>query len=185
MDDNFLIGQAVRGNTQAFRLLVLRYQRPLFRFLNGFGVPSGRVEEIAQETLLRAYRNLAGYQTEKGASFVTWLFVIAKRLALNELARSEHRYQPVEIGQAIEVKTDAPTPMENLEAEQRRHQVLTALQQVEEPFRGALILSYIEELKLSEIAEIEQCSIGTVKSRIYRGKQLLAQRLKQTMGTEP
>ncbi len=185
MDDTFLIGQAVRGNTQAFRLLVLRYQRPLFRFLNGFTLPAGRIEEIAQETLLRAYQNLASYRAERGASFVTWLFVIAKRLALNELARSEHQYQSVEIEQAIAVETDTASPQECLEHEQQQQQVLAALQQVDEPYRSALVLSYIEELKLSEIAEIEQCSLGTVKSRIFRGKQQLAKQLTQTMGTEP
>lgn len=185
MDDIFLIGQAVHGNTQAFRLLVLRYQRPLFRFLNGFGMSPARVEEIAQETLLRAFQNLASYQADKGASFVTWLFVIAKRLALNELARSEYQHQTVAIDQAMTLETGAPTPLENLEGEQRQQQVRAALQQVDEPFRSALILSYIEELKLSEIAEIEQCSIGTVKSRIFRGKQQLVHLLTQTMGTVP
>jgi len=185
MDENFLIGQAVRGNTQAFRLLVLRYQHPLFKFLNGFGLPPGRVEEIAQETLLKAHQNLSSYRAEKGARFMTWLFVIAKRLALNELARSEHQHQSVEIDQALTVASESATPQESLEKAQQQQQVLTALQQIDEPFRSALILSYIEELKLTEIAEIEQCSIGTVKSRIFRGKQLLAKRLTQTIGTEP
>ena len=116
---------------------------------------------------------------------MTWLFVIAKRLALNELARSEHQHQSVEIDQALTVASESATPQESLEKAQQQQQVLTALQQIDEPFRSALILSYIEELKLTEIAEIEQCSIGTVKSRIFRGKQLLAKRLTQTIGTEP
>ena len=184
MDEIFLITQAKNGNTQAFRLLVLRYQRPLFKFLNGFGMPAGRVEEIAQEVMLKVYQNLASYQAEKGASFATWLFVIAKRLALNELARSEHHYQTMEIDQALQLESEALSPPEVLEDEQRRHRVLAALQQVEEPFRSALVLSYIEELKLSQIAEIEQCSLGTVKSRIFRGKQILTRLLSHTIGEE-
>ena len=103
MEDNFLIEQAKAGNPHAFRLLVLRYQRPLFKFLSGFAIPLARVEELAQDTLLRVHENLSSYQAEKGASFVTWLFVIAKRLALNELARSEHRFQTEEINDAIDV----------------------------------------------------------------------------------
>jgi RNA polymerase sigma-70 factor (ECF subfamily) len=182
MDDNFLIEQAKSGNPQAFRLLVLRYQRPLFKFLGGFGLPAARVEELAQETLLRAHENLAGFRADK-AAFITWLFVIAKRLALNELGRSEYRFQAVDLAQAMALESDAPAPADNLDTVQRQQRVRTALQQVEEPFRSALILSYIEELKLAEIAEIEQCSLGTVKSRIFRGKQLLA-RLLQTAEEE-
>jgi RNA polymerase sigma-70 factor (ECF subfamily) len=184
MDDIFLIGQAQKGNTQAFRLLVLRYQRPLFKYLNGFGIAASRLEEIVQEALLKAYENLASYQAERGASFATWLFVIAKRLALNELARSEHCYQSVELDHAVELASAAPSPPEVLEDEQRQQLVRQAMQHVEEPFRSALVLSYVEELKLTEIAEIEQCSLGTVKSRIFRGKQILARLLTQTLGTD-
>ena len=182
MDDNFFIEQAKTGNPQAFRLLVLRYQRPLFKFLTGFRLPAARVEELAQETLFRVYENLASYQADKGASFATWLFVIAKRLALNELARSEHQFQAAEIAQAMELESHSPSPPDTLETAQRQQLVRNALQQVEEPFRSALILSYIEELKLTEIAAIEQCSLGTVKSRIFRGKQILARLLQNSGG---
>ena len=174
MDDNFLIEQAKTGNPQAFRLLVLRYQRPLFKFLGGFGLPAVRSEELAQETLLRVHENLAGYRGDKGAGFVTWLFVIAKRLALNELARSEHRFKAVDIAEVMEIESHALSPCDVLDTAQRHQRIRDALQQVDEPFRSALILSYIDELKLTEIAEIEQCSLGTVKSRIFRGKQILA-----------
>ena len=177
MDDIFLVKQAQNGNSQAFRLLVLRYQKPLFKFLNGFRLPSGRVEEIAQDTLFKAYQNLASYDQGKGASFATWLFVIAKRLALNELDRSEYRHSTVEMDQAMDLECPAPSAQEILVKEQTRQRVHDALRQVAEPFRSALLLSTIEELKLAEIAEIEQCSLGTVKSRIFRGKQLLAELL--------
>lgn len=181
MDERFLIEQAQNGDTQAFKALLLRYQRPLFRFLHGFDMSVARVEEIAQETLLKAYQNLMSYQPDKGASFATWLFVIAKRLALNELARSEHRYQSVALVEAMSVACENHTPHEALEQAQQQQQVLAALQQVPEPYHSALLLSYIEELKLAEIAKIEQCSIGTVKSRIFRGKQILAELLKPSL----
>lgn len=174
MDDNFLIEQAKTGNPQAFRLLVLRYQGPLFKFLSGFGLPAARIEELAQETLLRVYENLTVYRSDKGASFVTWLFVIAKRLALNELARGEHRFLAADMSEVMEMECHDPSPADALDAAQRHQRMRNALQQVDEPFRSALLLSYVDELKLTEIAEIEQCSLGTVKSRIFRGKQILA-----------
>lgn len=166
-------------------MLILRFQKPLFKFLNGFHLPSGRTEEIAQETLLRAYQNLASYQQEKGASFVTWLFVIAKRLAINELARSEYRHPLVAIESAMDLESPVLSPPALLEAEQTRQLVLDAVQRVAEPFRTTLLLSQIEELKLTEIAEIEQCSVGTVKSRIFRGKQMLADLLSKTFEAQP
>ncbi|MEJ2397997.1 MAG: sigma-70 family RNA polymerase sigma factor [Gammaproteobacteria bacterium] len=174
MEESTLIGQAQNGDIQAFQQLVLRYQRPLFRFLHGYGLSASRVEEIAQETFLKAYQNLKSYRPEKGARFMTWLFVIAKRLSLNELARSEYRYPSVELAEAMTVQCKEPTPAESLANAQQQQQVLAALHQVKEPYHSALMLSYIEELSLAEIAKIEQCSIGTVKSRIYRGKQILA-----------
>jgi len=68
MDDGFLIRQTLSGKPNAFRLLVVRYQRPLFRFLGGFGLDQAVAEELAQETFLRAYRNLAGYERTRRSS---------------------------------------------------------------------------------------------------------------------
>lgn len=182
MDEQLLIRQAQNGDNQAFQQLLQRYQQPLFRFLHGFGMSAARVEEIAQDTLLKAHQNLRSYRADKGASFATWLFVIAKRLALNELARSEHRHPAAGLAEAASVACDKPMPPEVLEQAQLQQRVKAALQQVPEPFHTALLLSYSEELKLAEIAEIEQCSIGTVKSRIFRGKQILAELLAPLIG---
>src|SRR5512147_605104 len=96
MDDGFLIRQVLGGNRNAFRMLVVRYQRPLFRLLAGFGLAQAVSEELAQEVFLRAFRNLSTFDPAK-ASFATWLFTIAKRLALNEVARAGHRAPHLEI----------------------------------------------------------------------------------------
>ncbi len=90
MDDLFLIKQTLAGNENAFKFLVLRYQRPMFKFLATFQLPQPVVEEVAQESFVRAYRGLATYDDAKGASFSSWLFTIARNLALNERER-EHR----------------------------------------------------------------------------------------------
>ena len=72
---------------------MLRYQRPIFKFLATFRLPQSVVEEIAQESFLRAYRSLENYDHEKGASFSSWLFAIARNLALNELERKRHQFE--------------------------------------------------------------------------------------------
>ncbi|HEX7500920.1 MAG TPA: sigma-70 family RNA polymerase sigma factor [Polyangia bacterium] len=175
MDDGFLIRQTLSGKRNAFRMLVVRYQRPLFRFLGGFGLGQAIAEELAQETFLRAYRNLSGYDAGK-AKFSSWLFTIAKNLALNERARS-HQRQPhadVAADEAESLARDSvPSAHEALETGELRLRVQRALQRLPEILRSTLVLAYLKELSMDEIASIESCSVGAVKSRIFRGKQLL------------
>jgi RNA polymerase sigma-70 factor, ECF subfamily len=175
MDDGFLIRQVLGGNRNAFRLLVIRYQRPLFRFLHGMGFELAAAEELAQEAFLRAYRSLSDYDPGK-AKFSSWLFTIAKHLAQNEAARS-HRRAPhldwqAQAG-AAELRSPSPSPQEALEQAERGHRVHQAIQQLPELLRGTLMLAYVKELSMQDIAAIESCAVGTVKSRISRGKQLL------------
>jgi len=178
MDDSFLISKVVDGNRNAFRLLVLRYQRPIFKFLGGFGIEQAVVEELAQETFLRAYRSLSAFDSSKSA-FSTWLFTIAKHLVLNENARSARRLPHV----AVDVDAADPVVLETSPASQlvenaeRSGHVRRALQALPSPLRSALVLAYMKEHSLAEVAAIEGCSVGAVKSRIYRGKQLLRLRL--------
>lgn len=175
MEDGFLIRQVLGGHRDAFRLLVVRYQRPLFRFLGGFGLEQAAAEELAQEAFLRAYRGLSGYDTEK-ASFSSWLFTIAKHLAMNETASSRRRAPHVEAGE-LELQS-APLAPEALQTEERRNQVRAALHGLPEGLRSTMVLAYLRELSLDEVAQIEGCSVGAIKSRIFRGKQMLRAALK-------
>jgi RNA polymerase sigma-70 factor (ECF subfamily) len=174
MDDGFLIRQTLSGKRNAFRMLVVRYQRPLFRFLGGFGLGQAIAEELAQETFLRAYRSLSGYDAGK-AKFSSWLFTIAKNLALNERACSHQRLPHADAADEAEllVRDSVPSAHEALETGERRLRVQRALQRLPEILRSTLVLAYLKELSMDEIASIESCSVGAVKSRIFRGKQLL------------
>ncbi len=174
MDDGFLIRQVLSGNREAFRLLVIRYQRPVFRFLGGFGVGQAVAEELAQETFLRAFRKLPAYDAGQG-TFSAWLFAIAKHLALHEVARGRRRWAEGEPPVAAE-PTDA-SAQAKLEQAERRHRLHAAVGRLPEVLRGTLVLAYVKELSLSDIATIEGCSVGTVKSRLFRSRQLLRQAL--------
>ena len=176
MDDLFLIKQTLAGNENAFKFLVLRYQRPMFKFLSTFQLAKPDVEEIAQEAFVRAYRALSSYDPAKGASFSSWLFTIARNLALNERDKKHRQGEVFEASQesADSVFVDPqPDPHQQLERNESEGKLLKAMALVPEPFRQALVLSYFRELSIEEIAQIECCSAGTVKSRIFRGKQLL------------
>jgi RNA polymerase sigma-70 factor (ECF subfamily) len=175
MDDGFLIRQVLGGNRNAFRLLVIRYQRPLFRFLGGMGFEAAAAEELAQEAFLRAYRSLSDYDPGK-ARFSSWLFTIAKHLAQHEAARSHRRAPHLDWqGQRGEAELRAPSPsaQEALEQAERGRRVRQAIQKLPDFLRGTLVLAYLKELSLQDIAAIESCPVGTVKSRISRGKALL------------
>jgi len=175
MDDGFLIRQVLGGNRNAFRLLVIRYQRTLFRFLGGMGFEAAAAEELAQEAFLRAYRSLAEYDPGK-AKFSSWLFTIAKHLALNEAARSHRRVPHLdwqEQGSEGELRAPSPSPQEALEKAERGRRVRQAIQKLPDFLRGTLVLAYLRELSMQDIADIESISVGTVKSRISRGKELL------------
>jgi RNA polymerase sigma-70 factor (ECF subfamily) len=175
MDDGFLIRQTLSGNRNAFRLLVVRYQRPLFRFLGGFGLGQAVAEELVQETFLRAYRNLSGYDAAK-AKFSSWLFTIAKNLALNEKARKSQHAPHDEASESepeLSGRDSSLCAYEALEVAERRTRVHKALQRLPEALRSVLVLAYLKELSMDDIATIECCSVGAVKSRIFRGKQCL------------
>ena len=173
MNEENLIQQAQSGQKHAFRFLVVRYQRPLFKFLSAYGLLEVEVDDLAQETFLRAYRAIDRYDPQKGATFLTWLLTIAKRLAFDEMSR-KHRFSFMSDDQLSELENVSDESAEALlQQNQLKEMMRKALVQLPEPFHSAVALAYVKELSLSEIAEIEKCSLGTVKSRIYRGKKLL------------
>jgi RNA polymerase sigma-70 factor, ECF subfamily len=177
MDDEALVRQVVAGNKEAFRLLVLRYQRPLFRFLGLLGFQKPAAEDLAQHTFLRAFVALREFDPAR-ARFSTWLFTIAKRLGANEAARSHHRHE-APCGDALEgagtVPAGAsdpslPEPTIPTELSRRLQQALAALPA---HLQSTFYLSQIRELSLQEVAEVEGCAVGTVKSRIHRAREQL------------
>ena len=179
MDDSFLAEQSVKGNRNAFKLLVIRYQRMVFSFLGKFLFQTQLLEDLAQETFLRAYRNIADFDAEKGASFSSWLITIARNLAINEKAKKKRRREhPISI---LERTHDLfeESPQGILEKRSLYSKVQNAINKLPEKLHAAVVLSYFEELSLEEIAHIEECPVGTVKSRVFRGKQILRQILEK------
>ena len=179
MDDSFLVEQSVKGNKNAFKLLVIRYQRIVFCFLGKFLFQPQLLEDLAQETFLRAYRNIAGFDAEKGASFSTWLITIARNLALNKKAKKKRRREhPIRSRERTQESLEG-SPQSILEKRSLYSKVQNAINKLPERFHAAVVLSYFEELSLEEIARIEECPVGTVKSRVFRGKQILRQILEK------
>lgn len=128
---------------------------------------------------MRAYRYISDFDAEKGVSFSTWLLTIARNLAINEKAkkkrRREHPGSFMDMNQALSEES----PLDILEKRNLNARVHNAINKLPEKFHTAVILSYFDELSLEEIAQIEQCPVGTVKSRVFRGKQILRQILEK------
>ena len=177
-----------QGDKTAFAALIGRYQKPLFAYLGKMTLPQAVAEEIAQETFIRAWQAKETFDPEK-ASISTWLFTIARRLALNELDRASRR---LEVFDQVSTGSDAHStttdfedgsltnPQELLQKSELKNALWQALAKLSPHDRSLLALAYLKELEFAAIAEIEDIPVGTVKSRLHR----IRQQLKNTLSGE-
>ncbi len=190
--DAQLIERVKRGDTRAFEMLVVKYQRRVERLIGRMVRDVDLVPDIAQETFIRAYRALPQFRGE--SAFYTWLYRIAvntAKKALVELKRdplvSEASRAPADDGDEtsrVENElTDAATPDAMLASKQVAATVNAAIEALSEDLRQAITLREIEGLSYEEIAEVMNCPIGTVRSRIFRAREAIAQRLRPLLGT--
>jgi RNA polymerase sigma-70 factor (ECF subfamily) len=173
MEDKFLIDQVLKGNKSAYKMLVIRYQRPLFSFFRKFGFPPQKTEELAQDVFLKTFLHLKKFESEKG-SFSSWIFSIAKNHAINELKKKGEWLEEEYVLENLAVEINPVDSMEiHFDKKKLNMKIHEYVNRVPNPFKIPLILSYINELSLDEIAIIEKCTTGTIKSRIHRGKLFL------------
>lgn len=163
------------GDRQAYTGIVARFQGPLFAYLGRMGCAGAEAEELAQEAFLRAWLQLGKFDARRGA-FSTWLFTIARNLALNELGRAARR-RPESGPLLDEPPSEVLLPQAHIALEQRRARLRAALMQLPAPDRSVLALAYVGELSHADIARIEGCSTGAVKVRLHRARGRLAELL--------
>jgi RNA polymerase sigma-70 factor, ECF subfamily len=186
--DLMLVERTVAGDQKAFELLVLKYQRRIERLIGRMVRDTDLVEDIAQETFIRAYRALAQFRGE--AQFYTWLYRIAvntAKKALVDLKRDPLVSETALRGggeeedetSAVENElTTAETPETVLAAKEIASAVNSAMEALPEELRQAVTLREIEGLSYEEIAEVMNCPIGTVRSRIFRAREAISARIK-------
>ncbi len=184
MSDEDLIEQFQAGTVEAFTILVDRYSGRLMHYLYGFLSDRKLCEDLLQETFLRVYRNRHSYQ--RIAKFSTWLYTIAGNLARSEYRKRKRRrtYALQRVNRDGE-EYDRPLPDETFftpdrQAERALHRryIQEALTQIPDVFREVVVLRDIQQLAYDEIAEITGLPMGTVKSRINRGRTKLQVLLK-------
>lgn len=171
-DINRILQRIAAGDRQAYAELVRHFQRPLAGFLARMGLSPARVEDVTQDTFLRAWEYLPSYRPAR-AQFSTWLYTIARRLALNELDRAANRRETAATDDTPEPACSQPGPPESLALQRRQAALQAALRTLPVEDRSVLALAYVHELEAADIARIEGCSSGAVRTRIYRARQRL------------
>jgi RNA polymerase sigma-70 factor (ECF subfamily) len=182
--DQQLVERVQRGDKAAFDLLVVKYQRKIFRLLSRLIRDSAEIEDVAQEAFVKAYRALPNFRGD--SAFYTWLYRIAINTAKNYLV-SQGRRAPTSTQADVEdAETfddgdhlrDLNTPDSMLVTKQVAAAVNRAIDQLPEDLRTAIVLRELEGLSYEEIAESMQCPIGTVRSRIFRAREAIALELR-------
>lgn len=181
MDLKPIFARLLVGDREAFAELIRLYQGPLFGFLGRMGFSQALAEEIAQEAFLRAWQNFHQFDPSR-AQFVTWLFAIARHLALSELSRSARRFEQSADDGAPDAPSPDMQPSQRLEAVQQSALLQRALRQLSMSERSTLGLAYVHELDMATIARLEHCSLAAVKTRLHRAKLRLRELLENDVG---
>jgi RNA polymerase sigma-70 factor (ECF subfamily) len=185
--DLLLVERTLAGDARAYELLVIKYQRRIQRLIARMVRDVDLVEDIAQETFIRAYRAL--HQFRGDAQFYTWLYRIAVNTAkkfLLELKRDPLVTEGArksgddddETSRPGNELTDDTTPESVLAAKEIAAMVNGALQALPDDLRQAVTLREIEGLTYEEIAQVMDCPIGTVRSRIFRAREAISHKIK-------
>ena len=184
--DAMLVERTLAGDQKAYELLVIKYQRRIQRLIGRMVRDVDLVEDIAQETFIRAYRALAQFRGD--AQFYTWLYRIAvntAKKALMELKRdptvSENSFKSADDDETSPLEnelTSSETPEALLASKEIAAMVNAAMEALPEELRQAITLREIEGLSYEEIAEVMSCPIGTVRSRIFRAREAISAKVK-------
>ncbi|WP_107875504.1 RNA polymerase sigma factor RpoE [Pseudoduganella sp. UC29_71] len=182
--DQLLVERVQAGERQAFDLLVVKYQRRLMRLVSRIVHDPAEAEDVVQETFIKAYRAIRHFRGD--SAFYTWLYRIGINTAKNFLASQSRRTptstendaEQAEAFDSGEQLRDINTPESVLASQQIARTVNAAMDALPLDLRTAIVLREIEGLSYEEIADIMACPIGTVRSRIFRARDVIAEKLK-------
>ena len=187
--DRQLVARAQRGDKQAFELLVEKYQRKLARLLSRFIRDPAEVEDVTQEAFIKAYRALPAFRGD--SAFYTWLYRIGINTAKNYLmamgrrapTSTEVEAEDAEGFEEGEQLRDINTPESVLLSNEIASTVTATIEQLPEELRTAIQMREIEGMSYEDIAKAMDCPIGTVRSRIFRAREAIAERLRPLLDT--
>jgi RNA polymerase sigma-70 factor, ECF subfamily len=190
--DRALVERAQQGDARAFEMLVIKYQRRIERLISRMVRDADLVHDVAQEAFIRAYRALPQFRGE--SAFYTWLYRIAVNTAKKTLVEIKRDPVVTESARARGGDDDETYPRDNelsdgetpealLASKEIAATVNAAIDALSEDLRQAITLREIEGLSYEEIADVMNCPIGTVRSRIFRAREAIATKLRPLLGT--
>jgi RNA polymerase sigma-70 factor (ECF subfamily) len=182
--DRECVGRAQAGDEAAFTELMGHYKGPVLNFVYRLTGDAAGAEDIAQETFVRAYRNLDRFSFRKpGDRFSTWLFQVARNAAIDAMRHRQHRpAQSLEVTPEGQIITDPSDPSDQADLAERSALIAAVIAELPEDQRTALVLSVYEEFSYAEIASVMETTEKSVESRLYRARQFLRLRLNTLLG---
>lgn len=188
MNENeiLLIKRSQKGDINSFEELIKEYKKIAYNIALKMLKNKEDAEDVSQEALIKVYKSINRFNMD--SSFKTWLYRIVVNTCLDHVRKNKEN--PISIDQPIrsghdefymDVEDNRPTPQEVLETKLTQKMVMDAVNELEEDFKSIIILRDINDLSYEEIAEVLECNIGTVKSRISRGRQKLKEILEKNM----
>ncbi|MFN2461528.1 MAG: RNA polymerase sigma factor [Candidatus Velthaea sp.] len=172
--DDVLVAAAVAGNAEAFGTLVERYERAVFHLTLRTLRDAEEAKDATQEAFFKAYRALHTFRP--GAKFSTWIFTIAYHACCDRLARRK-RYSPDELHETADPAAGPETQAERNDEARRLHSAVDALP---EKYRTVVTLFHLQGKQYEEIAAVLDLPMGTVKTHLFRAKELLRKALEET-----
>lgn len=184
--DQQLVELVQQGDKAAFDLLVRKYQQKVINLVSRFVKNQGDVQDVAQEAFIKAYRALPNFRGD--SAFYTWLYRIAVNTAKNYLVAQKRRPSGSDIDavdaeyfEGGESLRENSSPERMLLSDELKQVVFTTLENLPEDLRTAITLRELEGLSYEDIADVMDCPVGTVRSRIFRAREALDKQIDPLM----
>ena len=186
LSDQQLVERVQAGDKRAFDLLVLKYQHKIISLVGRYVKDHHEAMDVSQEAFIKAYRALANFRGD--SQFYTWLYRIAINTAKNYLVARNRRPPDVDVEVneygdygSVDVMADVDTPENLMARDQLQDKVFATLEKLPDDLRTALTLREFEGMSYEQIAEVMDCPVGTVRSRIFRARDAIDKEVAKLM----
>ena len=185
--DEAIVRRVQNGDVNAYNLLVLRYQHKVAQIISKFVTNHADVHDIAQDAFIKAYRAINSFRGE--SSFYTWLYRIVVNSAKTYLESNSKRKNHIDVDseefQSIDaqgVLTSKESPDKIIESQELQQVILSAMKELPEELRQAIMLREVEGMSYEDIAVMLKIPVGTVRSRIFRARQFIEEKMSKFAG---
>ncbi|SFK19825.1 RNA polymerase sigma factor RpoE [Succinivibrio dextrinosolvens] len=185
--DEAIVKRVQQGDVSAYNILVIKYQHKVAQIISKFVGNSADVNDVAQEAFIKAYKAINNFRGE--SSFYTWLYRIVVNAAKTYLESNSKRKNHIDVDseefQSIDsqgVLTSRESPDKIIESQELQQVILSAMNELPEELRQAIMLREVEGMTYEDMADLLQIPIGTVRSRIFRARQFIEERMSKFAG---